>query len=78
MPPVGKAFFPLDEQWGIGSGVYSERRAKQMVWLSGLLTYRQCAEVFERIGGILIPASSIWRQTQKHGQRLEQAALEAV
>ena len=48
--PVEKVFSPLDEQWGIGSSVYSETRAKQMVWLSGLLTYSQCAQVFERIG----------------------------
>ena len=71
MPPVEKVFFPLDEQWGIRSGVYSERRAKQMVWLSGLLTYRQCAEVFERIGDVLIPASSLWRQTQHYGEGLK-------
>ncbi len=42
-----------------------------MVWLSGLLPYAQCVEVFERIGGIMIPASSIWRQTQTYGERLK-------
>jgi hypothetical protein len=45
--------------------------AKQMVWLSGLLPFEQCAEVFERIGGRLIPASSIWRQTQQYGERFQ-------
>jgi hypothetical protein len=42
-----------------------------MVWLSGLLPYEQCRAVFEEIGERLIPASSIWRQTQRHGQRLQ-------
>ena len=42
-----------------------------MVWLSGLLPYEQCAAVFEQIGERLIPASSIWRQTQSHGERLQ-------
>lgn len=42
-----------------------------MVWLSGLLPYEQCAAVFEEIGERLIPASSIWRQTQRHGKRLQ-------
>jgi hypothetical protein len=46
-----------------------------MVWLSGLLPYEQCAAVFADIGERLIPASSIWRQTQAHGTRL-QAAVE--
>lgn len=46
-----------------------------MVWLSGLLSYQQCAQVFEFIGERLIPASSIWRQTQRHGERL-QASVE--
>jgi len=41
-----------------------------MVWLSGLLPYEQCQQVFARIGERLIPSSSIWRQTQYHGERL--------
>jgi len=42
-----------------------------MVWLSGLLPYEQCAAVFERIGERPVSASSIWRQTDKHGERLQ-------
>jgi hypothetical protein len=42
------------------------------VWLSGLLPYDDCQAVFERIGGVYIPASSIWRQTQAAGERLRQ------
>lgn len=42
-----------------------------MVWLSGLLPYEQCSAVFEQIGERLIPTSSIWRQTQQHGERLQ-------
>jgi hypothetical protein len=44
---------------------------KQRVWLSGLLPYRQCEAVFERIGERMIPASSIWRQTQQQGEGLQ-------
>ena len=40
-----------------------------MVWLSVLLPYEQCEQVFARIGERLIPASSIWRQTQQQGER---------
>lgn len=42
-----------------------------MVWLSGLLPYEQCEQVFERISGRIAPASSIWRQTQRQGKRLQ-------
>ena len=41
-----------------------------MVWLAGLLTFEQSAAVFERIGRRHIPASSIWRAVQEHGERL--------
>jgi hypothetical protein len=68
---VDKGVFPLDEQWQLEAGVYSRDLAQQMVWLSGLLPYQQCAAVFEQIAERLIPASSIWRRTQQHGQRLQ-------
>lgn len=64
-------FFPLDERWGLSGSVYSPGRAKQMVWLSGLLPYEQAAQVFERIGHCVVPGVSIWRQTGSHGQRLQ-------
>ncbi len=42
-----------------------------MVWLSGMLSYEQASQVFERIGHRLIPSVSIWRQTHAYGPRLE-------
>lgn len=47
--------------------------AQKMVWLSGLLPYAQCTMVFAEIGERMIPASSIWRQTQQYGERLQAA-----
>lgn len=70
---VAQGVFPQDEQWCLNETVYSDAMAKQMVWLSGLLPYEQCQAVFEQIGERLIPASSIWRQTQRHGERLQTA-----
>ncbi len=52
--------------------VYSPERARQLVWVSGLLPYAEAAQVFERIGHRTIPASSLWRQTQQRGQRMKQ------
>lgn len=63
--------FPLDEQLKLNRSAYSPELARRMVWLSGLLPYAQCAAVFAEIGERLIPASSIWRQTQRYGERLQ-------
>jgi len=65
-----QVIFPLDEQWQLASSVFSRDLARQMVWLSGLLPCEQCEAVFAEIGEQWLSASSIWRQTQKHGQRL--------
>jgi len=67
---AAEAIFPLDEQLDLNTTAYSPQMAYKMVWLSGLLPYEQCAAVFAEISERLIPASSIWRQTQRHGERL--------
>lgn len=71
VPTAAAGFSPLDERWGLDESNYSPGRAKQMVWLSGLLPYEQAAQVFARIGHCDIPATSIWRQAQRHGERLK-------
>ena len=48
-----------------------------MVWLSGLLPYQQAEQVFTRIGHRHVPATSLWRHTQKHGARLKKSAEHA-
>lgn len=71
MRRVARAIFPLDKQLGLNATAYSPQMAQKRVWLSGLLPYAQGAAVFEEIGERLIPASSIWRQTQQQGERLQ-------
>jgi hypothetical protein len=67
---VARGFFPLDEKLGLGKRVHSADLAKQMVWLSGLLPYKQVEEVFERIGHCEVARMSVWRQAEQHGERL--------
>jgi len=69
-PNVVMGLFPLDEQWQLDKSVFTKAVGCQMVWLSSLLPYTQCEAVLAQIGEQWISASSIWRQTQKHGQRL--------
>lgn len=68
--PVAVGIFPLDEQWQLDRSDYSGELSKRMVWLSTQLPYQSCQEVFARIGECEVPASSIWRQTQRYGERL--------
>jgi hypothetical protein len=42
-----------------------------MVWLAGVVPYKQAEQVFARIGHCAIPASSIWRLTQEQGGQLQ-------
>lgn len=42
-----------------------------MVWLSALLPYGQAEEVFARIGQVQRPDATLWRQVQRHGERLQ-------
>lgn len=71
MRPAGWGFFPLDERWELTESVYSPERAKQMLWLAATRSYVEAAETFERIGRRAVPASSIWEETQRHGERLK-------
>jgi len=58
--------------------VYSPERAKDIVWLSGLVTYEQASKILERIGRLPTPPASIWRLSQAYGERLqEQVAHQA-
>jgi hypothetical protein len=72
VPSAARGFFPLDERWELTESVYSPERAKQMVWLAASgPSYIAAAEVFERIARRPVPASSIWDETQRHGERLK-------
>ena len=54
---------------------WSEQVAKQAVWLSGLVSYGQAAEILKRVGQISISTSSIWRQVTRWGTQMQ--AVEA-
>jgi hypothetical protein len=70
---AARGFFPLDERWELTEGVYSPERAKQMVWLAATRSYAEAAETFERIARRAVPASSIWEESQRHGERLKRS-----
>jgi len=70
-----RGFFPLDQQLEVWDKHWSERVAKQAVWLSGEMAYETAAEVMKEVGQNEISDTSVWRRVEKWGERLK--ALEA-
>jgi len=50
---------------------WSEQLAKEAVWLSGLVTFDQAAEIMTRVGQIPIAPSSVWQRSAKWGGQLQ-------
>lgn len=73
---VTRVFSPLDEQLGLKETQWSEGIIKQAVWLSGMVPFEDAALILQKIGQGEISTSSVWRLTQKWGQRLQ--ALESA
>jgi len=67
---VARDIFPLDEQWGVDERGYSSELSYQFLWLSGLMPFAQAQRVLEQVGQITIGSSTLWEQTQGHGERL--------
>lgn len=67
---VTRAFFPLDEQLGLDQGSVSPRLVREVVWLSGLVTYGQVSQVLERVGGYQVPTTTVWEHVQHAGEKL--------
>ncbi len=53
------------------TSIYSPELAKQMVWLAATRAYAESAETFTRIARRTVPISTIWDETQRHGERLK-------
>ena len=69
--PVRQVFSPLDSQLRLWDKHWSEQLAKEAVWLSGLVTFDQAAEIMSRVGQIPIASSSAWQRSAKWGGQLQ-------
>ena len=70
-PNVTRGFSPLDEQLNLKESQWSEGIVKQAVWLSGMVAFEDAALIMQEIGQAEISTSSVWRLTQRWGQRLQ-------
>ena len=79
VPTVAADIFPLDEQLGLHHHSLSPLMARNAVWLSSLLPYQQAEQVLARIGGYVIPSTTLWEHSQQVGQRwLDEQQQQAV
>jgi hypothetical protein len=53
------------------NGDMSEGLAKEVVWLSGILTFGVAAEVLRRIGDLPVSRSRVWRTVKVHGEAIQ-------
>jgi hypothetical protein len=67
---VRKGLFPLDEQLRIRETHWSEVVAQQAVWLYGQVEDDLAEQILQKIGGISISDTSIWRRAQKWGEQI--------
>lgn len=49
---------------------WSEGVTKLVVWLSGMADFETAAEIMEQAGQVQISDSSVWRRTEKWGERI--------
>ena len=70
VPSVNRGLFPLDEQLGLEQGSLSPALAREVVWLSGLVTYAKVNQVLQRVGNYCLPSTTVWEQVQQQGERL--------
>ncbi len=66
-----RGFFPLDEQLHLWEQRWSERLAKQAVWLLGQVSGTAAETVLREIGGVAISDSSLWRRLVRWGGRIQ-------
>jgi hypothetical protein len=68
---VNGGFFRLDDQLRLWDEGWSEAIARDAVWLDGLGTDDQAEQILQRIGGIAISDTSIWRRAQLWGEQFQ-------
>jgi hypothetical protein len=74
-PVAGQAFSPLDKQLVLRDLHWSEGVARQVVRLSGRMTYAEVVETLQEVGQIHVSKSSGWRLSQHWGAQLQGQAL---
>jgi hypothetical protein len=68
-----QGLFPLDAQLQVRETHWSEAIAHQAVWLYGQVEDDLAEQILQKIGGLSISDTSIWRRAQKWGEKIRVA-----
>lgn len=67
---MSKGLFPLDEQLRLWECHWSEAITHQAVWLYGQVEDDLAEQILQKIGGLTISDTSIWRRAQKWSEKI--------
>src|SRR5260370_28265795 len=72
-PPVGRVFFPLDEELGLLPGNLAPRQQEHLVHLASWMPFAQVAQMLERLLGVQVSEETVRRLTEQAGAQVEAA-----
>ena len=67
-------FFPLDDQLGVRDAHWSEKVAANAVWLYGQVSGGVAAQALERLAGLSLSETSVWRRVETWGRQIQATA----
>jgi hypothetical protein len=70
---VSKGLFPLDDQLHIREKHWSEAVAQQAVWLYGHVEDDLAEQILQKMGGLTISDTTIWRRAQRWSEKIHVA-----
>lgn len=68
----GEGHYPLDEEWGMGSGQFTEAYQAGMSMLGASVSYGMASHLFERLTGVSVSGREVARTTVERGARVEE------
>jgi Uncharacterised protein family (UPF0236) len=70
-PPVGRGFFPLDEELALLPGSLTPLQQEHLVHLATWMPFARAAQMLERLLGVQVSEPTVRRQAEEAGAKLE-------
>ncbi len=70
-PPVGRVFFPLDEELALLPGNLAPRQQEHLVHLASWMPFAHVGQMLERLLGVQVSEETVRRLTEQAGAQLE-------
>jgi hypothetical protein len=70
-PPVGRGFFPLDEELAVSSGSLTPKQQEHLAHLATWMPFERAREMLETLLGVLVSEPTVRRGTERAGALYE-------